>query len=85
MATEVITAEVEITSHLSCEAYDDVASNEMNIVCEFVCSSATAAPLDDSSTDIGLFPLPSTNGIPTGQHFIGLTIAPATHPPRLFL
>lgn len=85
MATEVIMADVKIESLINCEACDDDAANTPGLVCEFVCSSAAAAPLENAPMDIGLFPVSSAHGIPAGQNFLGLTSPPAEHPPRLFL
>ncbi|RKF12471.1 hypothetical protein D6850_17515 [Roseovarius spongiae] len=84
MASEMIVAGVDVTG-AGCEACDDDAAGTLGIACDFVCNSAVAAALVETSAGCGPFAVSSAHGMMIEQDFHGLTGPPAKQPPRLLL
>ena len=83
MASEMITAGAEMPG-ADCEACDGSAGPS-GIACDFVCNSATAAALLETSAEFGLHAISSAHGMPIARDFRGLTSPPAKQPPRFLL
>ncbi|QIK42488.1 hypothetical protein [Pontivivens nitratireducens] len=83
MASEMITAGAEMPG-ADCEACDDSAGPS-GIACDFVCNSAAAAALVETSAEFGLHAISSAHGMSIARDFRGLTSPPAKQPPKFLL